>query len=57
MCEAGIHAYGDWHADFILIEVLGKSVVVVNREMVHSFIPIFACPGPVDSDVAQGQPD
>jgi hypothetical protein len=44
-------------ADFILIELLGKSVVVEHRELVHGFLPISACTVPISRDVAQCQPD
>lgn len=57
MCEAEILAHGIGKVDFILIELLGKSVVVKNRELVHGFLPVPARAVPVGRHVSQGQPD
>lgn len=57
MCEAGLLARGIGQADFIKIELFGKSVVLENRELVHALLPISACPVPAGRDVSQGQPN
>ena len=46
-----------WASRYILNGVLGKPVLVEDRELVHRLIPVFGRTAPVGRDVAQGQPD
>ncbi len=57
MCEAGLLTHGIEQAGFILMDFVGKTILVEDRELIHCFLPITAGPTPVPGDVPQSQSD
>lgn len=57
LCEAGLPAHRIGKADFIFIDLPGKSVLAEEYELIHRLFPIPAGTPAVGRNVAQSQPD